>query len=179
MGRDFLLMGLITSHAGNMSVREGERIWITRRGAMLGHIRDEDLVAVGLNEVGGEDDLASTELPTHREIYRVTSAQAILHAHPVNAIALSLYSDEIVPIDVEGAFVLGKVPVVGGEYQVGSLDVAKRVAEALKGHKVVVFQGHGSFSIGESLSEALHYMSALEASARIIMLNRLLGRTGV
>ncbi len=175
VGRDLLLMGLISSHAGNLSLRRGARIWITRRGAELSHLTDDDIVETGLDG-GGEEALASSELATHREIYRLTPARAVLHAHPVHAIALSLVQGEIVPIDVEGALVLGKVPVVTGGYRVGSGAVARSVAEGLKGHKVVVFQGHGSFSVGENLFEALHYITALEASAKIVTLYRLLGQ---
>jgi len=36
--RDLYLTGLVTSHGGNMSLRLGEKILITRRGSMLGYL---------------------------------------------------------------------------------------------------------------------------------------------
>ena len=41
-GRDLFIMGLTTSHGGNMSVRMGDRIIITRTGAMLAHLTERD-----------------------------------------------------------------------------------------------------------------------------------------
>ena len=38
IGRDCFLSGLVSSHAGNMSVRVGDRLVITRRGSMLGRV---------------------------------------------------------------------------------------------------------------------------------------------
>jgi L-fuculose-phosphate aldolase len=46
IGRDLFLRGLISSHAGNISLRIGQKICITRRGSMLGRILPDDLVEV-------------------------------------------------------------------------------------------------------------------------------------
>lgn len=170
VGKELASRGLVSSHGGNMSVRLGERLLITRHGSMMGSLSQGDLVETAL-EGEGEIAHASLDLRIHRALYRVTAAQAILHAHPPYAIALSLLQDEIDPQDVEGAYLLGKVPVVGAGP--GSIaEQAEAVAQALKGSPIVMVRGHGSFAIGERLEDALHWTTALEQSCQVIHLLR-------
>jgi L-fuculose-phosphate aldolase len=44
-GRDLFYRGLTSLHGGNMSVRMGDRIFITRTGSMLAHLEENRLVA--------------------------------------------------------------------------------------------------------------------------------------
>ena len=96
IGRDLFLSGLVSSHGGNMSMRLGDRLVITRRGLQLGQITAEDIVETGLYEDDSNIMLASSETPVHRAIYLNTAALAVVHAHTKAAIALSLLEDEIV-----------------------------------------------------------------------------------
>lgn len=170
VGRDLHHMGLITLHAGNMSLRSGERVWITRTGAMLGHLEAGDVVDTALSPTESPHPTASMELPVHLAIYRATSARAILHAHPPSAVALSLIEEAIVPADSEGGYILGKVPVVAAVNVVASLEVAGRASSLLDAHRAVLIKGHGSFAVGGSLEEALGITTTLEASAKILLL---------
>jgi len=38
VGRDLFSQGLVSSHGGNLSIRLGDRLIITRRGSMLGNL---------------------------------------------------------------------------------------------------------------------------------------------
>ncbi len=180
-GQDLFHRGLVSSHSGNLSalrtptssrfpeesesVRQGDSIAITRHGAQLGHLGKADLVVVSLEADAAPRPVApSMELPRHRAIYRATGAGAIVHAHPPHAIALSLLASEIVPRDLEGAYLLKTVPVV----EPG--DVAREgLAEALRSHPIAMLRGHGSFAVGASLEEALQWTTALEDSALILL----------
>jgi L-fuculose-phosphate aldolase len=172
VGRDLYQLGLITSHAGNISLRSGERIWITRTGSMLSRLGPDDVVETPLSVGGSAHPLASMELPVHLAIYRATSAQSILHAHPPSAVALSLIYDVIVPADSEGRYILGKVPVIIVPNVVASQEVAKSASSLLQTHRAVLVRGHGSFTIGGSLEEALGITTTVEASAKILLLAR-------
>jgi len=168
VGSDLFLAGLISSHGGNMSVRMGDRILITRRGSMLAHIEARDVVDIGLDENDSAVALASTEIGVHRAIYQGTSALAIVHTHPPYTIAQSLHADEIVPIDSEGSYLLHKVPVVACELTAGSAEVAALLPTWLKEYDIVMLRGHGPFAIGHLLEEAYQITSVLEMSSRIL-----------
>ena len=97
IGRDLFVAGVISSHGGNLSVRMGDRILITRRGSMLARLEERDIIDTGLEENDSSVMLASTEINVHRAIYQGTAAQAIVQPHhPPHAIARSLMCDEIV-----------------------------------------------------------------------------------
>lgn len=160
--------GLFSSHGGNMSIRVGDRILITRRGSMLGALTERDVVETSLNENDAFISLASTEIIVHRAIYKETTALAIFHAHPPSAVALSFCCDSIVPEDSEGRYILKKVPVVKAKLTVGAREVAELLPSYLKEFKVVMLKGHGSFAIGMLLEEAFSLTSTLEHSSRIL-----------
>jgi L-fuculose-phosphate aldolase len=174
-GRDLFSRGLTSSHGGNLSVRMGDRILITRTGAMLNHIAEKDLIETGLSENDSGVMLASSELVVHRAIYQNTSALAIVHVHPPYAVALSmLEQDAIIPIDNEGSYVLHKVPIVQAELTTGSKEVARLASQVLREYKIFMLRGHGCFSIGPVLEEAYQWCSSLEEACKIITLTRML-----
>jgi L-fuculose-phosphate aldolase len=169
IGRDLYVADLVSSHGGNMSVRLGDRLVIKRRGAMLGRLKEGDLVETGLEKPDSGIALASTELVVHRAIYVATPALAVVHAHPRTAIALSLSREEIVPIDNEGSYLLHRVPVVTAEFASGSAELVEKLPRALQEYKIVMLRGHGCFSIGQTLEEAFQWVSCLEESCQIIL----------
>jgi L-fuculose-phosphate aldolase len=175
IGRDIFLAGLTSSHGGNMSVRVGDKIIIKRRGAQLGRLKPSDFVETRFQGKDSGIVRASTELIVHRAIYEKTSALAIIHAHPRTAITLSLSRDEIIPIDNEGSYFFRKIPVVTVELASGSAELAETVSEALRGYKIIMQRGHGCFSVGQTLEEAYHWVSALEEACDIILEASLLG----
>ena len=153
-----------------MSVRQGEGLLITSHGSPLGHLAEGDLVEVrpGLKPTVEP----SMDLALHQAIYAaVSEAEAVVHAHPRHAIALSLAANELRPQDLEGQHYLGVVPVVprGG-------NVAQALAAALRQHRIVVVAGHGSYARGETLWRALQWTSVLEESAEVLWLLRALRR---
>ncbi len=168
IGRDLFVAGLVSSHGGNMSVRQGDRILITRRGSMLARLEERDVIEIGLEQNDANVTLASTEIIVHRAIYQATSALAIVHTHPPYAIAQSLVKDEIVPVDSEGSYLLHKVPVVAAELTAGSKEVAELLPRRLKEYDLVMLRGHGPFAIGHLLEEAYQLTSVLEMACRIL-----------
>jgi len=170
VGHDLFTKGLVSSHSGNLSIRLGERIIITRRNSGLGSLEEHDLIETGINKNDRNTPLASIELAVHRAIYRETPALAIVHAHPPHAVALSLTEKEIVPIDAEGLSTVGRVPVLGWHMEVKPGGLADIIAQALKQHRIIMVHGHGSFAIGQLLEEAHNYTTTLEESCQVICL---------
>ncbi len=170
VGHDLFTKGLVSSHSGNLSIRLGERIIITRRTSRLGCLEEHDLIETGINKNDRNTPLASIELAVHRAIYRETPALAVVHAHPPHAVALSLTETEIVPTDTEGLSIVGRVPVLGWNMEVQPGGLADIIAQALKQHRIVMVHGHGSFAIGQLLEEAHNCTATLEESCQVICL---------
>jgi len=168
VGRDLYVAGLVSSHGGNMSVRRREAIVITTHGSRLGYLTRADLLEVAPDAAPVAEP--SMDLALHQAIYAaIPQAQAVLHAHPRHAIALSLVSIEIRPRDLEGRHYLGQVPVIAGDG-----DVAADLATALRQDRIAVVAGHGSYAWGEDLWQALQWTSVLEESAQVLWLLRVL-----
>jgi len=148
-----------------MSARKGdEGFFIKRTGAYLDVVNE--LVFVPLHGDAPHD--ASSEYRVHREIYRKTEHEAIIHAHPPYAVAVSLVMDEVVPEDSEGEMLCPKILVVQGSP--GSQEIADKVTHALSSSKVVIARGHGTFAAGKTLDDAYGYTSVAEHSCRILIL---------
>lgn len=170
VGRDLFTLGLVSSSAGNLSIRLGDRIIITRRGCRFSSLQESDLIETGISKNDRFTPLASTELPVHRAIYQQTPALAVVHAHPPHAIALSLTETEIVPSDAEGLSIAGRVPVLGWHMDVKPGGLADVISQALKQCRIVMVHGHGSFATGQLLEEAHNCTTILEESCRVICL---------
>ncbi len=170
IGRDLFARGLISSTSGNLSIRLGENILITRRDCLLNSLTENDLIETGITKNSRATPLASTELPVHRAIYQATPALAIIHAHPPHAVALSLTESRVASSTVGGKSALGTVPVIGwGVSAKGEVD-ADVIAQALKLHRVILVRGYGSFAIGQLLEEAYNLTAALEESCQVLCL---------
>jgi L-fuculose-phosphate aldolase len=166
VGRDLCAQGLI-SYAGNLSIRLGDRLIITRRGSNLSCLEENDLVETGIDKNDRCTPLASVELPVHRAIYRETSALAVVHAHPPHAVTLSLVETELVSPCGEGSPHLERVPVLGWHMEVKPGGLADIIAQALRKSRIVMVHGHGSFAIGQLLQEAHNYTTMLEESSKV------------
>lgn len=167
-GEELYFMGLVSSHSGNLSIRCANKIFITARGSMLGRLTRKEIIEVPLKGKGLYEK-ASRELPTHRNIYLRTENLAVVHAHPPHAIALSLHTRIIKPIDYESSLYLPEVHVIKNE------KIQEVVPEYLMNGGIVVVKGHGSFAAAKSIEDALHFTTALEISSKIIVIEKIIG----
>lgn len=177
VGQEVNNRGLISSHAGNISVRIDNKIIITRSGSMLGHLRPEDIVEIEVDKTYSIDDnSASTEAIVHRVVYKKTSAKAILHTHNPYCTVLSYILKEIKCADVEGKYFLKTIPVIECKNPTASEELAEKVSEQLTVNPVAIIKTHGIFAKGETLIEAMKYITGAEQSAEIIYRLLLLGK---
>jgi L-fuculose-phosphate aldolase len=170
VGRSLFNRGLVSSSSGNLSIRIGDKLIITRRGSNLGALQEKDLIETGINKNDRATPLASVELPVHRAIYKTTNARAIVHAHPPHATALSL-AEKIIESDHLKDFCgLGPVPVVGWGMEVKPGSFPDIIADTLKDNLIVLVHGHGSFAIGQLIDEAFNCTTGLEEACEILCL---------
>jgi len=155
------------SHFGNISVREGDKLLITRSGSLLDEISEQMVVEVDLKQPTVFDIIASSETIVHRLIYRQTSALAVIHVHSPFAVITSLlcHEEKLIPEDSETKYFLHEIPVVTGG--IGSPVLATNVANALQNHKGVIVRGHGSFATGKILEEAYVHSCSIEHACKV------------
>ncbi len=166
IGDNLFTRGMVSSESGNLSIRTGDNLVITRRGCRLENISENDLIETGIYRNNRITPLASAELPVHRAIYQTTRAQAIVHAHPPHAVTLSLTERDIVP-NPELISEICSVPVIGWGVKVVPGTLEDEIAAALRDHRIVLVRGHGSFAIGQLMEEAYNLTMALEESCQV------------
>jgi len=164
-GRKIVANGLVHSHFGNVSRRVGDYMLISSTGSMLDEL-EGNIVKVPIYNTCDIDSVASSELPVHREIYKNTSASAILHGHSVFAVIESMLNDKYIVFDsCETEYLLHEIPIITGG--VGSEELAKNAAKSLKNHIGLVIKGHGSIGTGSSVEEAYFVLSSIEHICKI------------
>ncbi len=166
-GKKLVDHGLVEAHFGNISIRTGRKMLITRSGFALDEIDENNIVELDFDKSSSLDIIASSEILVHRTIYKNTSALAIIHAHSPFAVIVSLLADQnmMIPLDIEGQYFLHEIPVVRGS--AGTPELAKNTSDALKDHKGVLVLGHGTFAIGKILEEAYVITAQIEHSCKV------------
>ncbi len=168
--------GLNDSHSGNVSVRDGETIWITPSGAAAEDLQADDLVACTLQGKIGET--ASQDARLHIAVYQCCpTANAILHSHGPHSVALTLDGKDFAPVDFEGAYYFNSVPVINLSYEEYVEKSAAAVAKNLATHPITIYRGHGVYARGETLDQAYNWTCSLEHSAYIAWLAKIAGKT--
>lgn len=158
--------GLVVGSAGNLSLREGERVLITRGGAELEVMAAEDCVEVGMRgsalpEDHGGGAQPSSELALHLAIYAATGAEAIVHTHSHYATVLSTVVAELPAIHYTINHFGGPVRVARYE-TFGTEDLANSVIDALNGRSGALMANHGAVVIGKNVSDAVSRAILLE-----------------
>ena len=78
-GRTLFSLGLVKGSEGNLSVWDGDRLWITRRGSELARLEEGDVLEGTLDE---PPERASSDLGLHVAMYRERGPGSVAHAHP-------------------------------------------------------------------------------------------------
>lgn len=169
---------LIGAGEGNVSVRLGaDSFLVTPSGANKGFLASADLVVVnGRGELVKGAGAASSELGMHLAAYASRpDVRAVVHAHPLTAVALTVAGlpppNDIVP---EAAVTLGEIAIAPFATP-GTAEVAGSLAPLWAGHDVVLLERHGALALGRTLAEAYDRIETLERVARIALVARLAG----
>jgi L-fuculose-phosphate aldolase len=164
--------GLAVGSAGNMSVRVGDVVAITPSGIGYADMRPADVCLVTptgaeFTDGAGRTNLEtpSTETPMHLAIYAATGAQAVVHTHSPEVIALSASRDELPAIHYQITGLGGPVRVAP-YVRFGSDGLAAAAVEALDGRQAVILRNHGAVTYGRDLAQAYDRALLLEWLAR-------------
>lgn len=172
--------GYVAGWAGNVSARLREdRFLLTPNGVPKRVVSEDDLLVVDArgNVVDGPACLRpSSELPMHLCAYRRRpDVHAVVHAHPVHAVALSVVGDALTRAYVPEAIVL-LGPVAVTAYATPSSAETERALDAVVDrHDAIVLRHHGSVTLGHNVAEAYLRLETLEHASRIVALVHSLG----
>ena len=121
-----------------------------------------------------------SEVFIHSEIFKVRpDVQAIIHAHPVHAVALSATGQAVLPISQPAASFYYGVPYYTDTIDlIRSADMGAGVAKALGSCKAVLMRNHGVAVVGRSIAEAVILSLALENACQIQLLCMAAGGPG-
>lgn len=163
--------GLVMGSSGNMSIRDGDRIYITRSGAMLGYLEEGDIVEVDVRERGFEKKGTSKEIRLHILLYEWRKCGAVIHTHPPYTLAISSGKNFIKPIDLEGKVLVSEIPVITLSYPYRNEEL-KKLKKLLTKYPFFVVSRHGLFVTGSELEEAVKLSFTVESSSKLLYLLR-------
>ena len=154
--------GLLIGTAGNVSVREGDRVAITATGAVLADLTADQVTVVDL--AGGLVDGTlepTSELDLHLGVYRRYGTGAVVHTHAPMATALSLVLDELPCIHYQ-LLSLGGTVRVAPYATFGTPELAESVLAALEGRGAALMANHGAVTHAPTLDKAVEHALLLE-----------------
>lgn len=174
-GRAIDARGWVPATSGNFSARLANgRIVITASGRHKGRLTSEDILLVDAEGRSLDGRRPSAETLLHASLYRrYPEVQAILHPHsPASTLISRLTSGEVIlegyellkalaGIDTHETRIV--VPIFPNDQDIARL--ARRVEEYLEtqgGIHAYLIAGHGFYTWGRSVAEALRHVEALE-----------------
>jgi ribulose-5-phosphate 4-epimerase/fuculose-1-phosphate aldolase len=174
IGASFYSRGLAFGSTGNLSVRTGEKIWVTPTGRSLRNLRPEDLACIDASGAALNANRASKESPFHLAAYRNAGerAGAIVHLHSTYSVAMSCLAHSEFPA-ITPYFQMRVAPLAVLPYfRPGSAELADAVGEAAKEHNCMLLRNHGLICMGRTLDEAVDRTEELEETAKLLFLLR-------
>ncbi len=186
IGQLMHMRSYVTATDGNLSARlDADRFLVTPSGLSKGYMTPDQMVVidwdakpVGESRYGPVRSLKpSSEILLHLEAYRQRpDIKAVVHAHPTNAITLSIAGVSLARCLLPEVIVtLGLIPTT--EYATpASAEGATVIRDLIKQHDAIVLQRHGSVTVGKSVWDAYLKLEKLENAAEVTYKLLTLGR---
>ena len=159
--------GINQGTSGNLSVRHGEGMLITPSGIPYPALAPPDIVYV--DRSGESDGLRkpSSEWRIHSDIYNAREdAQAILHAHPAECVALACMQKAIPAFHYMVAVAGGRDIRCAPYATFGTQELSDHVLKALRGRKACLMANHGLVCVETGLDKALSLAIEVEQLAK-------------
>lgn len=168
--------GLVVGAGGNLSMRDGEFMYISPSGFDLQETDDKDWVKVHIETGEILSDLKpSSEVLMHLECFRSNDEiNAVLHAHPSYSVAVSSTGKNIPSMFPDFPAMVKKVSYI--DYVIPTTHVlADAVAEVVADSQAVVMRNHGVLTVGSTMKEAFFYMQLTEEAAKVYAISASIG----
>ncbi len=176
-GRWIMEKNLTWGTSGNISVRAGDRIYVTASGTVIGDLREEDISVVDLEGKVLEGRKPSKETGMHLEVYRKRpEVAAVLHASPFwTTFAACTRMELKTDLFIESMYYdekLVRVPY----FHAGSSALAEAVSEVAEKTHVILMEHHGMLCYDQNLKEC---RSALEVTENVCRMNLMAQSAGI
>ena len=161
--------GTIVAADGNLSAKLSDgTILITPTGAMKGFLEPQHMAKVDMTgQPVDAGPKASSEIGIHLVCYEERpDVQAIVHAHPPHAVALTIAEiDMQMPIIPEIIVTIGGIPTAPFGTP-GTPELPETIRAIVRCSDTVIMKNHGSVTLGSNLMEAYKKLDMLEHTAR-------------
>jgi methylthioribulose-1-phosphate dehydratase len=175
-GRLLFSMGMVPATSGNFSARLPDNsLAITVSGCHKGRLKHDNIMLADSSGNSLDGNRPSAETALHVQIYRrFPAAHCVLHPHSVNATLLSMLAGDAIElcdyellkvfpgVDTHACRVT--VPVFDNDQDIDRL--ATRVEARMAGSDEVchgyLIRGHGFYTWGNSVDDALRHVEAFE-----------------
>jgi len=162
---------LTTNSGGNISAREGDKIWIQPDGFDMDEISPADLCGVELasgRQFQGKNR-PSPEANMHRAVYRVRpDITAVFHTHPAWVIGVISAGKTFKPMFAEFVNDLGRTGSVP-YFPPTSPALTTRMAQCAKDHDTIFMINHGLLATGVNLKQAFYRCVVAEDAAKSLV----------
>ena len=172
----------VGNHFSAVVSADGKRFLTNPNGRHFSLVKASELLVLDADDPATMDRPDAPDPSTwsiHGAIHaRIPAARAVLHCHPPYATAMCCLEDPTIPpIDQATARFWGRV-VYDTEISGPPDELAEgaRVAEAMKGHSVMMMGNHGVTVVGRSVAHAFEDLYYLERACRNVVLALSTGR---
>ncbi|UOQ83312.1 class II aldolase/adducin family protein [Gracilibacillus salinarum] len=168
--------GLVVGAGGNLSVRDGDEMYISPSGFDLKEIQEDQWVKVNITTGEVEGNIKpSSEVLMHLECFRKRpDITAVLHAHPSYSVSVGSAEKDIPSMFPDFPAMVKQVRYL--DYMIPTTQVlADAVANVITETDVVIMRNHGVLTVGKSLKEAYFFMQLTEEAAKVYAISCMVG----
>lgn len=175
---------LTDSSGGNISVRDGDKIYINPR--RTGHdkqwqLEEDDIIVTDLCKVPliGDVDAISREAASHYFIYHnFPDIGAVIHGHPIFIMTFGAAHMDLPSVSEGTRAVLGEQPITNTpEVLPGSTEQAEEIVKNFQKRRQIDPQAplicslpyHGTFAAGGTINDAFMYTEVANNCAKILV----------
>lgn len=162
--------GMANAFAGNVSVRDGDSIYITPSGISKGFLTEDMIVETDMNGNVIEGMYKpSSEIKLHLSAYRNRKdVWSVIHAHPPYTTAYAIANKSIeTKAYAEMIMFFEKIPLAAYGTP-GEDEIYYGMEEYINDYDIVLLANHGIVAVGKDVFDAFFKLEAAESMAQTL-----------
>lgn len=162
---------LVRGTWGNVSIRDGDKIYITPSGYSYDLMEEKDINVIDFegNILEGERT-PSSEWKLHVAVYKAREdVKVILHTHPVYSSVAAVTLRSVPSLIEDSAMICGPKVNIAEYADPGTWELAENAQKALGENGAVILKNHGLVNVGSRFSEAFTGAKVTEKNVEIYL----------